>query len=446
MRSIQSRLATSLLLSLIILMAVQWIIVASSIRHLSDQYIVSRLIHTCDMLAASVKLQGGQAATLDTSRIDPIYSQPFSGHYYKVTIANTSVRSRSLWDETLPALQPAVGTPVVDHASGPQDQKLLLLGAAYDKQGEIIRVTVGEDISELEQDITTLLYRYSAVSLAILAILIALQVGLVRRNLRPLERIRHNLEKLESGIIDALDENVPSELLPLVREINLRIKAVQQRLQRSRNTSGNLAHALKAPLTLLKQLANDETIQQHANLRDSLLQHTSTIQQIVDRELKRARVAGSAVGGKQTQLLPEVSALIQLLGAMYRDKNITLHHEVPTHCNTTMDREDLHELLGNILDNACKWARSEVSLSIQCRQGLTIIVEDDGPGIPETERVTILSRGQRLDEHTDGHGLGLAIVNDVILQYGGTIELSQSENLGGLMIAIRIPPAGTGLL
>jgi signal transduction histidine kinase len=444
MRSIQSRLATSLLLSLIILMLAQWIIVASSIRRLSEQYIVSRLIHTSDMLAAAVNLSNQQPA-LDTTRIDPLYSQPFSGHYYKITVGDTSFRSRSLWDETLPALHSTIGTHVISYITGPQNQSLLLLGMAYDKQGKTIQVIVGEDISGLEQDIDILLYRHATVSLLILALLIALQVFLVRRNLRPLERIRTNLQNLESGIIDALDENVPTELLPLVREINIRIKAVQQRLQRSRNASGNLAHALKGPLTVLRQLANDINLQQHSELRDSLLQHTSAIQQIIDRELKRARLAGSAVGGKQTQLLPEIQTLLQLLNAMYRDKNIAIHHEIPAECVTTMDREDLHEMLGNILDNACKWAQGKINLIIQCQQGLTITVEDDGPGIPEDQRNTILSRGQRLDEQTEGHGLGMSIVTDIINQYGGSMELSQSQTLGGLLVTIRIPPGHSGL-
>jgi signal transduction histidine kinase len=439
MRSIQTRLAAGLLLSLIILLFVQWIVIASSIRQLSEQYIVARMIHSSDLLAAGITRQTANEYDLNISRIDPIYTQPFSGYYYTVRVGDQLFRSRSLWDESLPAVMPEPGDTEIIRIEGPQQQLLLVLASAFLKQQQVIHVVVAEDISSIEKDINQLLVKHAALSLVVLVILISLQVLLVRKSLSPLEKIRRDLDKLESGQLDALDENVPEEIIALVKELNIRVKAVQQRLQRSRRATGNLAHALKTPLTLLMQLSNDEFLQRHPEIQHALQKHISTIQNTIERELTRARVAGSSVGAKQAKLKPELQALIKSLEAMYRHKGLEIRYEVDDQCPTVMEREDLHEMLGNILDNACKWAGKKILVSIRCEKGLHIRIEDDGPGIPPEKTGAILARGHRLDEHTEGHGLGLSIVKDIVDQYQGHLGMSRSDTLGGLMTEIDIP-------
>ena len=154
-------------------------------------------------------------------------------------------------------------------------------------------------------------------------------------------------------------------------------------------------------------------------------------------------MAGTNVGAKQAKLKPELQALVKSLGAMYRDKALQIEYDVEEHCPTLMEREDFHEMLGNILDNACKWANRKIQVNISCDEGLHICVEDDGEGIPKEELHTIINRGQRLDEQIAGHGLGLSIVKDIVDQYQGTVSMSESETLGGLMTVIYIPPAGS---
>jgi signal transduction histidine kinase len=441
MQSIQTRLALGLLLSLTVLLFLQWVVIASSIRELSEEYIVARMTHASDLLVAGVNKQNENDFVLNTALIDPIYSQPFSGYYYTLRIGEQFFSSRSLWDESLPATTTEPGGTEILRIPGPQNQLLLVLGTAYQKQQQLVHVVVAEDISAIEKDINQLLVKHAALSLVVLIILISLQVFLVRKNLLPLEKIRHDLDRLETGQIDALDENVPEEIVALVKELNMRIKAVQQRLQRSRRATGNLAHALKTPLTLLVQLSNDDYMQNNLELQQSLRKHIATIQGTIERELKRARVAGTIVGAKQAKLKPELQALVKSLEVMYRQKAIEISYEVDENCPTIMEREDLHEMLGNILDNACKWARKKIHISIGCDEGLHICVEDDGRGIPEEQTDAILTRGHRLDEQTEGHGLGLSIVKDIIDQYQGTIGMSQSELLGGLMTVIYIPPS-----
>ncbi|WP_455222586.1 ATP-binding protein [Kaarinaea lacus] len=439
MRSIQTRLALGLLLSLILLLFAQWIVIASSIRQLSEQYIVDRMIHASDLLVAGVDKQTHNHYVLNTARIDPIYSQAFSGYYYTLRVGEQLFRSRSLWDESLPEISVAPGSLELKRVPGPQKQLLLVLGSTYQKQQQMIQVIVAEDISAIEEDIEQLLMKHAALSLVVLIILISVQVFLVRKNLLPLEKIRRDLDKLETGQIDALDENVPEEIVALVKELNIRIKAVQQRLQRSRRATGNLAHALKTPLTLLMQIAEHDDLKNNPELQEILKTHISSIRTIIDRELKRARVAGSSMGGKQAKLKPELQALVKSLEAMYRQKGIEISYEVAEHCATFMEREDLHEMMGNILDNACKWAMKKIHVSVHCDDGLSICVEDDGKGIPPEQTEIILSRGHRLDEQTEGHGLGLSIVKDIIDQYQGSIRMARSEALGGLMTIIDIP-------
>lgn len=439
MRSIQSRLAAGLLLSLVILLLVQWVVVAVSIRHLSEQYISTRLIHTADLLVAAVMIdKSGKNISLDQSRIDPVFTTPFSGYYYQITANSQSFKSRSLWDQTLPPIEAKTGQFKSQRSEGPQDQQLLVTSSSYQKQGVTINISVAEDISKITHEINELLLNHALVSLFILIILIGIQVFIVRRSLLPLDKTRKDLQRLEEGEIQALDENVPHEIHSLVHEINIRIAAFQQRLERSRRATGNLAHALKAPLTILSHLMQDSVFQDKAEVRDVLQENIIKLQNIIDRELKRARLAGTAVAGRQTKIKTEVMALVQSLESMYREKNLRIEVNILDDCVANMDREDFHEMLGNVMDNACKWAKHTIIASFNCEQGLTIVVEDDGPGIPDSERDSIVGRGYRLDEQTAGHGLGLAIVKDIIDQYQGSISMSQSSALGGLRTELII--------
>lgn len=439
MRSIQSRLAAGLLLSLIILLVTQWVIVGLSIRHLSEQYIISRLVHDSDALIAALNLQNSNQPLLDKTRIHPIYLQPFSGYYYKIVVGKETFRSRSLWDEDLVSGPVGAGVSAYRRSKGPLLQQLLILDNKYEKQGSIIRVTIAEDISSIDVEIDRFLFNHGIVSFFILIVLIAMQAFLVRRSLKPLEQVRKDLEKLETGIVEVLSEDVPTELYPLVREINYRLKALRHRVERSRHASGNLAHALKGPLTLLTQLAQRDEIKSQTKIQQIIVQQTSDIHRIIDRELKIARMAGTAVAGRQTKLAPELKDLVDTLNSMYREKALNINYKVPEGCICLLDREDLHEMLGNLLDNACKWAKNKITINISCEDNFSIVIEDDGPGIPEKQQTQILLRGKRLDENKLGHGLGLSIVKSIVEQYNGKIKLSRSPTLGGLATNIEFP-------
>jgi len=444
MQAIQSRLATGLILSLALLLLAQWIVISTSIHYLSQQYISTRLVHDSDTIIAALTITpDSPGISLIENQISAIYKQPFSGHYFSLTVAQQSLRSRSLWDETLSQTTIPVGQTSTTFTTGPQAQQLMVLQSAYQKQGQVINLAVAEDISGINRDIQDFLLKHSTVSFIIFALLVLLQILIIKRSLKPLEKVRQDLQKLDAGEIEALSEAVPKELKPLVQELNLRLHAMAQRLKRSRHTAGNLAHALKGRLTLLTQALNSPTIKADPTLLENLNRYLNDLQQIIHHELMRARVAGAAIGARQAKLSPEIAALVNTLLTIYNDKSLKIAQDIPEEATCAMEREDLHELLGNLLDNACKWAKQQIFIRVEDNHCLCFVVEDDGPGCQENQLASLSNRGVRLDEQVSGYGLGLSIVKDIINSYEGTINFDQSTALGGLRVTVNIPKKRT---
>jgi signal transduction histidine kinase len=256
--------------------------------------------------------------------------------------------------------------------------------------------------------------------------------------LRPLETAREQIAQLQQGQRSQLDDQVPVELEPLVAQINHLLAHTEDSLKRSRNALGNLGHALKTPLAVLLSLASSAQLDAHPHLRKTLKEQLEQVQQRLNRELNRARLAGDALPGALFDCAGELPGLLATL-TMIHGEHLTLSYRAEAGLQLPWDREDLLELLGNLLDNACKWADAEVRLSVlETVEGFELSVEDDGPGIPEDRREQVFSRGTRLDEQTDGHGLGLGIVRDIVEAWGGALALQESE-WGGLNVLIKLP-------
>ena len=439
MGSIRNRLAGGLTLSLILLLLLQWWVLGTSVRQLTEHYLLTRLQHDAEALLAALDVKADPFA-LDTGRIDNIYDNPLSGHYYKITVDGTVFRSRSLWDVDLSQPPISTGENVVAHSEGPSSQQLLLYHTVYQKNKRVVHISVAEDQTQLLREITIFQNTHAGISLAVLALLIILQSFIVSGGLSPLKKARQEITALEQGVINELDENVPSELLPLIVELNHQLTAFKRRLDRSRNAAGNLAHALKTPLALLTQLTEQDLFDTHPELRQKILQHTSVIQQNIDRELRRARLAGGQIGGNRMPLYVPVSELLDILNKMYKDKAIACDPDIATDIVVTMDRQDLMELLGNVLDNAFKWARQQVRLSATKTDadGVLVQVQDDGPGCSDQDLKSLTQRGRRADENIAGHGLGLSIVADIVADYGGQLRFENSTELGGLKVTISL--------
>ena len=441
MRSLRFRLSLGLLISLLSGFGVLWMLVGTASRYLAEDYITTRLTHDSETLLSAIQLDSRGTLALDPTRIDAIYKRPFSGYYFKIISANATLRSRSLWDQDLVMIPLTTGDRQLQRITGPQHQPLLLQLSGYDKAGQTVTIAVAEDISTLQTNLTHFQHRFALTALVLLLVLVGIQGFILHAGLHPLLKTRADLQALTRGQLTQLNPHVPKEIAPLVEEINRLLDVLGKRLTRSRNSLGDLAHALKKPLTVLKQLLQDETLTANPALRQSLTTQLDEIQRHMTRILQRARLAGDGPVGSIFIADQEIPALLVTLQSMYRHKPIQFEIHITPGIEISIDREDMLELIGNLLDNACKWAQRRVRLSLLTSQGTQLQVEDDGPGVADSDLTNLTRRGLRLDETAEGHGLGLAIVHDIIENHGGSLQLARSTALGGLHVTVTLPDA-----
>ena len=435
MRSIQRRLSLGLagallLVGLILAQASLWVFDRGLRAYLEEDL----KDEAQGLLAALVR--GPAGLQLDERRLDPSFQRQFSGHYFRIDFSEQSWRSRSLWDREL--LKPDGPGMHAELGDGPQGQRLLVYRADYRRYGQNLTISVAQDYAPILQGFRRMQWLGLGMGGAALLLILIAQRYTVRRALKPLEQVRQQIAQLQQGQRSELDAQVPEELEPLVAQINHLLAHTEETLKRSRNALGNLGHALKTPLAVLISLAGRDELAAYPALRATLREQLEQIEQRLSRELGRARLAGEALPGARFDCAQELPGLFATL-AMIHDHGIELDWQAPAGLVVQRDREDLLELLGNLLDNACKWADSRVCLVLQEAPGkLLIHVDDDGPGIEPQRREQVLGRGTRLDEQVAGHGLGLGIVRDIVEAWGGRITLEDSP-LSGLRVAIELP-------
>ena len=437
MKSLKARLGIELVIALIVVFALQWALVSYFIKYVTESYITSRIEHDIDVLLANIVInaQGNIALTYEP---EGRYSDgPFTGHYYVIKSGTQELRSRSLWDQTLPVNTIDVGKMSTERIKGPLQQPLLLVSKGFRKQDASITLAVAEDITTLNSGIKTMQTAYLLMSSCLLLLLLFSQQLIIHRSLKSLTTTRLNLERVSRGDADKLPESVPAEVLPLVKEINLLLELLSRRLQKTRTAVGNLAHALKTPLSLLKNVKDDPAIKNETVLLSTLNKQIDAIQVTLERELNRARLAGDAKSGQRFLPGKELPALVQTLRQIYKERAIEIELVSPPQTSWNADREDMLELFGNLADNACKWAKTKVKITPGTQPG-QFSIEDDGPGLPADQIELISQRGQRLDESIQGHGLGLSIVNDIVHFYHGTIVFKRSADLGGLFVDVKL--------
>ncbi|MCP3666262.1 MAG: sensor histidine kinase [Gammaproteobacteria bacterium] len=434
--SLAYRLQLGLAVSLVLLMGIIGGISSHAINALTEEFVVSRLEHDTESLLGALVLDESQLR-LRWRRLNQIYQQPFSGHYYIVRFDDGQVfNARSLWDFELevPVLKP--GEQQQFRIVGPDGQHLLVIARGYRKQGQIFTLLIAEDMTPIQKHLDRFLGNMALLAIAGILLLLIVQSLVIRNAFKRLVPLQNDIRRLESGEIEKLSQDVPTEILPLVSEFNRLLQQLSQRLERSRNALGNLSHALKGPLNLLTQYfdvdqKNQENIQQL-----QARQQTDRIRQLMERELKRARLAGSGLSNVRFDPKKELPDLIALLRQVYRQRGLDLSLDIGEAIPVFGDREDMLELMGNLLDNACKWAESKVSCEVSFNGEVLILIEDDGKGISEYDLKQLTGRGTRLDETTEGHGLGLAIAKDIVKLHGGTMTFQASENLGGLKVQV----------
>ncbi len=431
MRSLSRHLSISLAFSLICFFMIQTVIVGIEMRKLSEESVLSRLEDDMEGILAALTVEPNTMPKLEWEHIPDIFKRPFSGHYFQIRQAEESLRSRSLWDGDLSV----VGIGISRAVQGPEDQQLLILSRSFTLHGQRVLLSVAEDTSALEATSSYFQKRLLALSFGALLLLLVIQMWVIRRGLKPLAGLKKELQQLESGEREKLEQPVPSEIVPVVEEVNRLLFVLQQRLQRSRNAMGNLSHALKTPLTLMFQILERRSGDKECM---QLLEQVQRIEGHINRELSRARTAGQSPGGFWSKPEQDVRDLVSTLEAVYRQQ-ISIALDISEISNISADREDMMEVIGNLTDNACKWAQARVSITLCQQSGLSLIIEDDGPGMKEDEKLLVLGRGVRMDETKQGHGLGLAIVREIVDAYDGRLELEQSNELGGLKVSVWFP-------
>jgi signal transduction histidine kinase len=416
----------------------QWFVADRTIVYVVEREMESRLRHDADTLVATINLGPGGQVQCDPCSPGTIYGSAYSGHYFVMDAAGRRIQSASFGDAR-PFDPPGPATESIAHVVGPRRQPLLVLTTRAQVGSQTIVLSVGEDLSPLNRELVGFRLAFLALSLIVLAGAAALHGRQLRWALRSLDSIRDAVLEVRKHGSRMAGADTPLEVQPLVDEINRLLAFVDRRLHQSRTAIGNLSHAVKTPLAALFRLLDDPRLGDAPDLRRALHEQADAIHARIDRELKRARLAGDAPTAATFDAEVELPALVQLLGQIHREKELTIRWDAPKGA-LPYDRQDVIELVGNLADNACKWARTTVRIEIRAQDGFDIVVSDDGGGCSDADLESLGTRGHRIDESVPGHGLGLAIARDIVEFAGGSLAFARSPSLGGLEVKAHFPP------
>jgi signal transduction histidine kinase len=440
----------------VVILVVTGIVLSSLYRAAVERAFDRRLDVYLRALVADVATPEENAGRFPQSIGERLFDLPLSGWYWQVTRLDAptpDVRSsRSLWDGTLPHLadlnpSSAAGGARQGYGEGPEGQQLRIVERTIDlgEEGRYL-VAVAGDAAEIDEE-TRSFDGALLITFGVLAIVLLLITTFqVRFGLAPLKRISEGLAAIRSGAAERLEGAFPVEIAPLARETNALIDANRDILTRARTQVGNLAHALKTPISVM---LNEATTAGADPLALKVREQTEIMRDQVTRHLERARLAARvAVIGTVTDARLVVRALARTMEKIHHDRGIAIAIDAPEGARFRGEQQDLEEMVGNLVDNACKWAQSRVAVEvlserpdpIDDRRIVRILVDDDGPGLSPQQREQVARRGRRLDETKPGSGLGLSIVVELASLYGGGLTLGTAP-IGGLRAELVLPGA-----
>lgn len=380
---------------------------------------------------------------------EQLFELPLSGWYWQVerTDETPSKRraSRSLWDREFPYL--ATNVPLSDnglrqgYARGPEDQNLRVLERPIDlgDDGRYV-VAVAGDATEIAEETRAFNLSLAGTFTALTFVLLMSTIFQVGFGLSPLKKISESLALIRSGKAERLEGAFPDEIAPLARETNELLEANREIVERARTHVGNLAHALKTPLSVIVNEANASS----GDFAAKVTEQAAIMRDQVTRHLERARIAARlTVVGTETDVTPVIEALCRTMEKIHR--NIIVEQQIAADLKFQGEQQDLEEMVGNLVDNACKWAKARVIIEVRPETGaarpmMRITVDDDGRGLSAEEREQVARRGRRLDETKPGSGLGLSIVVDLAQLYRGSFALGAAP-AGGLRAELILPRA-----
>jgi signal transduction histidine kinase len=402
-------------------------------------------------LIASTTAQGATTPSAPANLGEPSFTIPFSGWYWQIKAPGGTEPlfvSDSLLDQQLklPSQEGVVADQTLTrraYAPGPQDQRLRVVEREIrpaGPQSSPYSYAVAGDAAEVERD----LGEFRTMLIAALAVLglglVVATLFQVRFGLAPLRAIRHDLSAIRSGEAERLEGELPTEIRPLQQELNALIQSNREIVERARTHVGNLAHALKTPLSVI----TNEAREKEGPLAGKVIEQAELMRTQITHHLDRARVAArSGAIGDITDVDGVLKGLKRALDRIYEGRALDIDVRCDSGLKFQGEKQDFEEMVGNLCDNACKWAESRVWVTAMRTDGpanFEVVVDDDGPGLTEAERAKVVKRGQRLDETKPGSGLGLSIVADLAHLYKGRFELEPSPQ-GGLRARLELPAA-----
>lgn len=453
-----SSLATRLFLSatawVVVILVITGIILSSVYRNAVERAFDRRLNLYLRTVIAEVGVPEDSPDRQLQALGEPLFDLPLSGWYWQITRTDPDKpevkASRSLWDKRLPkladsGLELTTAGVRMSYTEGPEEQVLRMVERPVDlgADGKFL-VSVAGDATEIFDETRAFDVYLGGTFLALGIVLVLMTIFQVRFGLAPLKRISDALAAIRSGRAERLEGSFPVEIEPLARETNALLEANRGIVQRARTHVGNLAHAIKTPLSVI---VNEASARPADPLSAKVLEQTEVIRDQVTHYLERARIAARVtVVGTVTEVAPVIDALRRTMEKIHRDRDLAIDVTVHGPARFRGERQDLEEMAGNLVDNACKWATSRVAIDVfpalaaggGAVPKLRIVVDDDGPGLSPAEREQAARRGQRLDESKPGSGLGLSIVTDLAALYGGNLTLGQAP-LGGLRAELVLP-------
>ena len=453
-----SSLATRLFLSatawVVVILVITGFVLSSVYRDATERAFDRRLNLYLRTLVAEVATPDEPPDRQFQSLGEPLFELPLSGWYWQITrtdVDKAETRaSRSLWDKKLPKLEDRGGNLTaagvrLGYVDGPEGQNLRMVERPVDlgADGKFL-VSVAGDASEIFDETRTFDYYLGGTFAALGIVLLLTTIFQVRFGLAPLKRISDAIADIRSGRAERLEGEFPVEIAPLARETNALIDANREIVERARTHVGNLAHAIKTPLSVIVNEASAHAADPFAM---KILEQTDVMRDQVAHHLERARIAARlTIIGTVTEVVPAIEALRRTMEKIHRDRSVVIEVEADAQAKFRGERQDLEEMAGNLVDNACKWAASRVFIEVRLEPPrepgagpiLRIIVDDDGRGLSAAERAQVARRGQRLDESKPGSGLGLSIVVDLTALYGGSLSLGHAP-IGGLRAELVLP-------